>query len=237
MLRLEGLSCGYGPMRVVHGLDLTVARGTVFALIGANGAGKSSTLMSVAGHVSVQEGRILLDGADIAAKDPVARLRAGIAVAPEGRRLFADLSVVENLAVGGYARPKEKFAANRDMVFDLFPHLAERRALRAGALSGGEQQMLAIGRALMAEPRLLLIDEVSLGLMPSVADLCFQVIAGLRQQGMTILLVEQSTARALAIADTVCVLESGRAVFHGSGAEARANPTLIDAYLGLKEAG
>ncbi len=139
--------------------------------------------------------------------------------------------------IGGYALPRARTGVNRDMVFGLFPRLAERRGQRAGSLSGGEQQMLAIARALMAEPRLLLMDEVSLGLMPTIADLCFRIIARLKDEGLTVLLVEQSTSRALAVADNVCVLESGRAVFRGTGAEARADPDLIDAYLGLAPAG
>ena len=234
MLRLEALSCGYGPMRVVHELDLVVAAGSIFALIGANGAGKTSTLMAVAGHVAVQAGRVMFDGGDITVASPMDRVQAGIAVVPEGRRLFPDLTVEENLVVGGYARPARRTPANRDQVFALFPRLGERRSQRAGSLSGGEQQMLAIGRALMAEPRLLLIDEVSLGLMPKVVDLCFSVIERLRGEGMTVVLVEQSTARALAVADEVCVLESGRAVYRGSAAAARDEPALIEAYLGLR---
>ncbi len=233
MLRLENLSCGYGPMRAVHDLSLTVPEGSVFALIGANGAGKTSTIMAVAGHVAVQAGRIEFDGEDLTDAPAMARVRQGLALVPEGRRLFGDLSVEENLIVGGYARPKEATPGNRDKVFDLFPRLAERRNQRAGQMSGGEQQMLAIGRALMAEPRMLLIDEVSLGLMPKVVDLCFGVIGRLRDEGMTVMLVEQSTQRALAIADNVCVLESGRTVYQGTGEDARDNPGLIDAYLGL----
>jgi branched-chain amino acid transport system ATP-binding protein len=220
-------------MRAVHDLSLDVPAGSVFALIGANGAGKTSTIMAIAGHVAVQGGRITFDGEDLTVQPATARIKAGLALVPEGRRLFGDLSVEENLVVGGYARPAAATPGNRDKVFDLFPRLAERRAQRAGQLSGGEQQMLAIGRALMAEPRMLLIDEVSLGLMPKVVDLCFDVIGRLRDDGMTVLLVEQSTQRALGIADNVCVLESGRAVYQGSGAGARGNPGLIDAYLGL----
>ena len=236
MLRLEGFACGYGPITAVHDLDLEVPAGTVFALIGANGAGKTSTLMSVAGHVAMQAGRMLFDGNDIGGASPMERVAAGIALAPEGRRLFGDLTVEENLTVGGYARPKAEMPQNRDTVFDLFPRLAERRGQRAGSMSGGEQQMLAIGRALMAAPRLLLIDEVSLGLMPKIVDLCYAAIDRLRAEGMTVLLVEQSTQRALAIADNVCVLESGQAVYRGDAAEARDNPAMIDAYLGLSEA-
>ncbi len=234
MLRLEGVSCGYGAMRVVHRLDLEVREGEVFALVGANGAGKSSTLMAVAGHVAVQEGRILFDDADITHAPPHARVSLGIAVVPEGRRLFPDLSVGENLTVGGYSRPKARSAANQDAVFALFPRLAERLGQRAGSLSGGEQQMLAIGRALMAEPRLLLVDELSLGLMPRNVEACYAAVAALKARGLGILLVEQNTQRAFAIADKVAVLESGREVWSGSAAEAREHPGLIEAYMDLQ---
>jgi len=237
MLRLEGLCCGYGSFRAVHDLSLEVAAGSAFALIGANGAGKSSTIMAIAGHVDVHAGRIRFMGADITGAPPRARVAAGIGLVPEGRRLFPDLTVDENLALGGYARPRSRFAANRESVLELFPRLRERLAQTAGSLSGGEQQMLAIGRALMAEPKLLLIDEASLGLMPRMVDVCYQAIARLKAAGMTILLVEQSTARALTVADRVCVLESGRTVWQGAAAEARSDPTLIDAYLGLRQTG
>ena len=237
MLRLERLCCGYGTFRAVHDLTLEVAEGAVFALIGANGAGKSSTIMAIAGHVAVQSGRILLMDADLTDAPARARVRAGIGLVPEGRRVFPDLTVADNLALGGYARPKARLAGNRDSVLDLFPRLAERLDQAAGSLSGGEQQMLAIGRALMAEPRLLLIDELSLGLMPKMIDACYHALDRLKAVGITILLVEQSTTRALAIADRVCVLESGRAVWQGSGAAAREDPTMIDAYLGLQQTG
>ncbi len=233
MLRLDRLTCGYGSMRAVTDLTLEVPEGSIFALVGANGAGKTSTLMAIAGHVSVQDGSIGFDGRDLTHAPAAARVRAGIAIVPEGRRLFADLSVAENLVVGGYSRPAARAEANRDFVLDLFPRLAERLDQRAGSLSGGEQQMVAIGRALMAEPRLLLIDEMSLGLMPKMVDACYEAIVALKRRGMTILLVEQSTSRALAVADRLSVLESGRAVYQAAAAEARDNPALIDAYLGL----
>jgi branched-chain amino acid transport system ATP-binding protein len=235
MLRLECLCCGYGTFRAVHDLSLEVAQGAVFALIGANGAGKSSTIMAIAGHVAVQGGRIVLADVDITEAPARERVRAGIGLVPEGRRLFPDLSVADNLALGGYARPKARLARNRHTVLDLFPRLAERLDQAAGSLSGGEQQMLAIGRALMAEPRLLLIDELSLGLMPKMIDACYAALRRLQAAGITILLVEQSTTRALAIADRVCVLESGRAVWQGSGQQAREDPAMIDAYLGLQQ--
>ena len=189
--------------------------------------------MSIAGHVDVFGGSVEFDGIDITRKPIHERIREGIALAPEGRRLFSDLSVRENLTIGGYVRPKAEEARNRDLVLELFPRLKDRLGQRAGTLSGGEQQMLAIGRALMARPRFLMIDEVSLGLMPKAVDLCYRAIARLRDQGITVLLVEQSTKRALEAADEVCVLESGRIVWSGSAADARGDPALVDAYMGL----
>ncbi len=235
MLRLKSLSCGYGPFRAVHDLDLAVDEGSVFALVGANGAGKSSTLMAIAGHVEIQSGRIELDGRDITTMPVRDRVRAGIALAPEGRKLFPDLTVEENLIVGGYTRTRAETQNGMTRVYELFPRIAERRRQAAGSLSGGEQQMVAIGRALMAEPRLLMVDEVSLGLMPKMVDICYQAIAKLKEEGMTVLLVEQSTQRALEISDHACVLESGRAVWQGEAAEARNDPGLIEAYLGMRE--
>ena len=233
MLRLDGLTCGYGPLVAVHQLTLEVPEGGIFALIGANGAGKSSTIMAIAGHVAVSGGSVSFGGRDITRISARARVGAGIALVPEGRRLFPDLSVEENLVVGGYSRPKARFAPNRDRVLALFPRLAERLEQQAGSLSGGEQQMLAIGRALMAEPKFLMIDEVSLGLMPKNVEICYQAIARLSAEGLTILLVEQNTAKALEIVDRVCVLESGREVWQGTAAEARHDPEMIDLYLGL----
>ena len=232
MLRLEQLTCGYGAFSAVQALDLEIDDGAVHALIGANGAGKSSTLMAIAGHVTVQSGRILYREHDVGVLPVAQRVRRGIAVAPEGRRLFSDLTVDENLAVGGYAFDKAENREARERVLSLFPRLAERLSQAAGSLSGGEQQMLAIGRALMANPSLLLIDELSLGLMPKAIDACYAALQTLNAEGMTILLVEQSTERALAIAERVTVLESGRTVWDGTAAEARADTTLVDAYLG-----
>jgi branched-chain amino acid transport system ATP-binding protein len=234
MLRLEAVSCGYGPMRAVDQLQLQVASGTVTALLGANGAGKSSTIMCIAGHVEMQGGSIYYDGADMAALSPMARVAAGIGLVPEGRRLFSSLTVRENLVVGGYCRPGEATAANIDKVVATFPRLGERLQQQAGSLSGGEQQMLAIGRALMSQPRLLLVDELSLGLMPTVIDVCYEAIEDLKSEGLTILLVEQSTHRALEVADAVTVLESGRQVWSGTALQARHSTEMIDAFLGLK---
>ena len=235
MLRLDGVACGYGAFRAVTDLSFDVAAGEVFALVGANGAGKTSTIMAVAGHVDVFEGRIHLGERDITTLPARERVRLGVAVAPEGRRLFPDLTVDENLTIGGYIHPVDRSRQNRDKVLDLFPRLGERLDQMAGSLSGGEQQMLAIGRALMSEPSLLLIDELSLGLMPAVIDICYGAIAALRSDGMTVVLVEQSTKRALEVADKVCVLESGRDVWQGTAAAAREDPDLIEAYLGLKQ--
>jgi branched-chain amino acid transport system ATP-binding protein len=232
MLRLEGLSCGYGAIRAVENVSLDVAAGSVLALLGPNGAGKTSTIMAVMGHTTIHGGRILFESQDITAAPAVGRAALGIALVPEGRRLFGDLTVEENLTVGGYCRRKARDVVNRAQVYDLFPRLAERRRQRAASLSGGEQQMLAMGRALMAEPRLLLIDELSLGLMPKMVDQCFEALARLRRDGMTIVLVEQNTARALAFADRVAILASGTLVFSGAAAAARDDPALFEAFLG-----
>ena len=237
MLRLESLSCGYGNMQAVHGLDLAVPTGRITALLGANGAGKSSTIMCIAGHVRVFEGRILYKESPIMSWSPVQRVKAGIGLVPEGRRLFSSLTVRENLVIGGYCRPKADSDSGVDQVVGMFPRLGERFNQRAGSLSGGEQQMLAIGRALMSQPELLLIDELSLGLMPKIIDICYAAIAALKAQGMTIVLVEQSTQRALEVADDVTVLESGAVVWRGSAREARASTAMIDACLGLTHAG
>jgi branched-chain amino acid transport system ATP-binding protein len=235
MLQLEALSCGYGPMQAVHCLDLAIARGSITALLGANGAGKSSTIMCIAGHVQVQQGRILYADKDITHWTPMQRVRQGISLAPEGRRLFSRLTVKENLIVGGYSRSKRHGRAVMERILDLFPRLGERLGQQAGSLSGGEQQMLSIARALMAEPRILMIDELSLGLMPKMIDICYEAIRELQHNGLTILLVEQSTQRALEVADEVLVLESGRKVWQGSASRAKESGLVIDALLGLKD--
>ena len=233
MLSISGLKVGYGAFTAVHGLDLEVGRSDIFALLGANGAGKTSTLMALAGHAEVKSGQIVFDGRDITGLPAARRAGAGLAIAPEGRRLFADLSVAENLVIGGYAQPRQAAARNRARVIELFPRLGQRLAQTAGTLSGGEQQMLTIGRALMAEPKLLMIDELSLGLMPKAIDVCYRALERLRASGLTILLVEQNTRRALDVADKVCVLESGRVTWQGAAADARADPAMIEARMGL----
>jgi len=234
MLQAHSLTVGYGAFQATHDLDFSIDKGSVFALIGANGAGKSSTIMAIAGHVAVLGGRIEFDDHDITALPLPERVRVGIGLAPEGRRLFPDLSVDENLAVGAYTQPKAAAAESRDQVLALFPRLGERLGQAAGTLSGGEQQMLAVGRALMGRPRFLMIDEVSLGLMPLAVDICYTAIERLKAAGMTILLVEQSTSRALSVADRVLVLESGRVVWQGSGDAARADPARLEAHMGLR---
>jgi branched-chain amino acid transport system ATP-binding protein len=233
MLQLENLSCGYGMFQALHGLSLHLRAGTFNGLIGANGAGKSSTLMCIAGHVALQEGTIRFNGQNISRLGPRERVKLGIAISPEGRRLFKDLSVEDNLKVGGLIHPAAFFAQDRDKVLALFPRLGERLDSLAGNLSGGEQQMLAIGRALMTRPKLLMIDEISLGLMPKVIDLCYAALEQLRREGLTILVVEQNTDRVLRVADELCVLESGRTVWQGTAADARNDPKLTAAYLGM----
>jgi branched-chain amino acid transport system ATP-binding protein len=233
MLSLRRLRCGYGTVAAVHDLSFDVAPASVFALLGPNGAGKTSVIMAIMGHVDIHAGRILFDGIDMAARPAVERAGLGIALVPEGRQLFSDLTVDENLTVGGYARPAKRAAGNRDRVFATFPRLFERRQQHAASLSGGEQQMLAIGRALMAEPRLLLVDELSLGLMPKMVDLCLAALFELKRGGLTVLLVEQNTDRALGVADHVCVLSSGVAVFDGTPGEAKAAGSLFTAFLGV----
>jgi branched-chain amino acid transport system ATP-binding protein len=191
--------------------------------------------MAIMGHVDILGGRILLEGQDITRRRAIDRVGLGVSLAPEGRQLFSDLTVDENLTVGGYARPASRDAAQRDRVFGYFPRLHERRGQLAGSLSGGEQQMLAIGRALMAEPRLLLVDELSLGLMPKMVDLCLDALMQLKREGLTIVLVEQNTACALDVADRVCVLSSGVEVYQGSATEAKAAGSLFATFLGMNE--
>jgi branched-chain amino acid transport system ATP-binding protein len=236
MLRLEGLSCGYGPVRAVHDLNVEVPAGTVLALLGPNGAGKTSTIRAVMGDATIHAGRILFEDRDITNEPAVTRAALGIALAPEGRRPFFDLTVGENLTVGGYCRSLARDRINRERVYDLFPVLSQRRKQLAGSLSGGEQQMLAMGRALMVEPKLLMIDELSLGLMPKMVDLCFEALDRLRQSGLTIVLVEQNTARAIEIAEQVCILTSGSVAFAGSAAAARANAALFETFLSAQGA-
>ena len=237
MLEVTELACGYGDIVAVDGLSLTIGAGEIFGLIGANGAGKSATILALAGLLPVRAGAVRLSGRDITAMPAHARVSLGIALVPEGRRVFADLSVDENLTVGGTRLDGHALERARAQVFDAFPRLAERRRQLAGSLSGGEQQMLAIGRAMMARPALLLIDELSLGLMPIVIDECYRVLSGLRKEGVAILLVEQSTDRVLQTADRIAVLDSGRMRWEGTGAEAMSQGAIMEAYLGTAASG
>jgi branched-chain amino acid transport system ATP-binding protein len=235
MLKFENLSCGYGSVKALNDISFNVPSGSIFALLGPNGAGKTSTIMAVMGHVDIHGGQILYEDEDITRRHPIHRVSLGISLVPEGRQLFTDLSVDENLTVGGYAHPFDRDAIKRDRVFTYFPRLYERRTQLAGSLSGGEQQMLAIGRALMAEPRLLLVDELSLGLMPKMVDICVDVLVKLTKEGLTVVLVEQNTARALDIADQVCVLSSGTIVYESTGEEAKTAESMFATFLGAND--
>jgi branched-chain amino acid transport system ATP-binding protein len=232
LLELQNLSCGYGEMLAVSNLSFMLAEGEILALLGPNGAGKTSTILSIMGHVQVKNGALLIDGRDATRLPALKRTEFGLALVPEGRRLFSDLTVSENLTVGGYSRSRIDEKRNLTRVFDLFPRLFERRTQIAASLSGGEQQMLAIGRALMSMPRLLLVDELSLGLMPKMVDLCLDALKRLNKEGLAILLVEQNTSRALDVADQVCVLASGRSVFSGPAEAARKDVDLLRSYTG-----
>ena len=237
MLDVQGLSARYGAVAALRDVSLAVRPGELVALIGANGAGKSTLLRAIAGLLVPSAGRIALEGRDITGEPPEAILRAGIALVPERRRVFADLTVVDNLELGGYALPRGRdFRRGLDAgvaeAYRLFPVLERRRRQLAGTLSGGEQQMLAIGRALMSRPRLLLCDEPSLGLAPRIVQEIMQLLGTLRAAGTTILLVEQNARMALRAADRAYVLETGSVVLSGTGAELLEDDQLKAAYLG-----
>jgi branched-chain amino acid transport system ATP-binding protein len=233
LLDVENFSCGYGEMVAVRDLSFTIEPGQILALLGPNGAGKTSTMLAIMGHVQIKAGSLQVDGTDITRRPALRRAGLGLALVPEGRRLFSDLSVAENLTVGGYSHSRVDEKRNLARVLELFPRLSERRHQLAASLSGGEQQMLAIGRALMSQPRLLLVDELSLGLMPKMIDLCIEALQKLNKEGLAILLVEQNTSRALDLADQVCVLASGRSVFHGPAETARRDVDLLHSYFGI----
>jgi len=237
MLEIEDLTCVYGSVVAASQVCLSVKAGEILALVGSNGAGKTSTIMATMGHVRITGGSITLDGADVTRLGPRHRARLGMAVVPEGRRLFADMTVDENLTVGGYTRTKPAARQARERTYAMFPQLAERRRQIAGSMSGGEQQMLAIGRALMVSPKVLLIDELSLGLMPKIIDLCLETIVRLKNEGIAIVLVEQNTDRALDVADAVVVLASGRVVKAGTPDVIRADQAFFQTYLGLDDGG
>jgi branched-chain amino acid transport system ATP-binding protein len=233
LLRLENVHAGYGPITALRGLDLTVAPGELVCLIGANGAGKSSTLRAISGLLSPSQGRIVFDGREIQGAAPGGILKIGIAHCPEGRRVFPHMTVEENLAMGAYVRTdRSAIAADMAEVGRHFPILLERRRQMAGTLSGGEQQMLAIARALMARPRLILFDEPSLGLAPTVVEMTFAIIADIRRRGTTVLMVEQNAYAALRMADRAYVMETGRIVLEGRASDLLDDDHVRRAYLG-----
>lgn len=235
MLRIEGLSISYGIIPAVRHLNLEIKQGQIVSLIGANGSGKTSTLQGISGITRPKEGRITFEGKDIT-KTPAHEIVAlGISQVPEGRGVFADLTVLENLHMGAYLRKnKTEVKADIDEVFELFPRLMERKSQIAGTLSGGEQQMLAIGRALMSRPKLLLLDEPSMGLAPIVVKDIFRTIRRINEEGTTVLLVEQNANMALSVSHYGYVLETGELVLEGTVDELRNNDSMRKVYLGIE---
>ena len=233
MLRIEGLYAGYGDLEVLHGIDLEVNEGEIVALMGANGAGKTTTLRAISGLVAIAEGSITFEESDIGSWRSSQIVAEGVVQVPEGRKLFADMSVMENLRLGAYRRGRSDINESLDEVFELFPRLNQRSSQQAGTLSGGEQQMLAIGRALMTKPRFLMLDEPSLGLAPKLVIDIFGVIKNINQLGVTVMLVEQNAVHALQLSNRGYVLENGRVVLHGTGEELLGDDRVRTAYLGL----
>ena len=233
MLKIENLHVSYGGIQALRGISLEVPDGKIVTLIGANGAGKSTTLRTITGLVKASAGSILWNGQELLGKPIDKIVSAGIAMSPEGRRVFSDLTVVENLKIGAYLR-KDKDEIEKDLkwVYELFPRLEERSWQLAGTLSGGEQQMLAVGRALMSRPQLMMLDEPSLGLAPLVVQDIFSIIREINRQGVTVLLIEQNANMALKTADLAYVLETGRITMSGTGAELLADEKVKEAYLG-----
>jgi branched-chain amino acid transport system ATP-binding protein len=232
-LTIQGLRAGYGAVEVLRGVDLHIAPGELVALLGSNGAGKTTLNSVVSGLVPTSAGRVLFDGLDLTGAHYKRVVQAGLIQVPEGRKVFPNLSVLENLELGAFTRARARRAENLAHVFDTFPRLRERQTQLAGTMSGGEQQMLAIGRGLMAEPKLLILDEPSLGLSPLLVEEMFNLIAQLRTDGLAILLVEQNVVQSLAIADRAYVMENGSIRFSGTSAELLASDTLRQAYLGV----
>ncbi|CAM3821058.1 ABC transporter ATP-binding protein [Bordetella sputigena] len=232
MLKLENVHTYYGAIQALNGVTVEVNKGEIVTLIGANGAGKTTLLMTVCGNPRARSGTITFEGQDITKKETSRIMRSGIAISPEGRRVFKDLTVVENLMMGGFFSNRAEIQQGLEYVYDLFPRLKERAEQRAGTMSGGEQQMLAIGRALMTRPRLLLLDEPTLGLAPLIIAQIFDIIRTIRQQGVTVFLVEQNANKALGVADRGYVLENGRVVLQDTGANLLANADVRKAYLG-----
>ncbi len=233
MLEVNALESRYGRIPALKGIDVAVRAGELVALVGANGAGKTTLLRALSGVQPVNGGRVRYQGADITSAPPERRVRLGIVQVPEGRQMFGPLSVEDNLRLGGYTRPAPESASTLERVYAMFPVLRQRRLAPAGSLSGGQQQMLAIGRALMARPRLLLLDEPSMGLAPRLVEEIFACVRGLRAADTAIFLVDQNARAALGIADRGYVLETGRIVLSGSGADLLANTSVQAAYLGL----
>ena len=231
MLQVSGLHTFYGNIEALRGVDIDVQEGQVVSLIGANGAGKTTLLMSICGNPRASKGRIVFEGRDITRNQTFEIVRMGIAQSPEGRRIFARMTVLENLQMGAITTGPDHFEQDLDMVFELFPILKSRQRQRGGTLSGGEQQMLAIARALMSRPRLLLLDEPSLGLAPLIVRQIFQVIRDINKKGVTVLLVEQNAFHALHLAHHGYVMANGRIVLKGSGEELLANEEVRKAYL------
>ena len=233
MLEVEGLRSAYGRIEVVKGVSLSVQAGEIVALVGSNGAGKTTLLRALSGVQPVAAGRIFLAGETVERAPPHRRVALGLAHVPEGRQVFGPLSVEDNLRLGAYLRRDGAIAEDRERVYALFPALSEKRRAPAGGLSGGQQQMLAIGRALMARPKLLLLDEPSMGLAPLLAQQILDAVVRLKGEGVTILLVEQNAAAALAVADRAYVIETGRITHEGTGAALSEDPRVREAYLGV----
>jgi branched-chain amino acid transport system ATP-binding protein len=232
LLNVAGLSAGYGPIEVLHQIDFTVAEGEIVVILGANGAGKTTTMRAVSGMIS-RHGTVEFAGHDISGSKPDAILRSGISQVPQGRGTFTDLTVDDNLRAGGYT-VKGSIEDDLERWYELFPRLSERRNQKAGSLSGGEQQMLAVARAMMPRPKLLLCDEPSLGLAPLITKELFRVLGSLRDEfGMSLLVVEQNAGMSLALADRAYVLETGHVVATGTGDELLADDTIKEAYLGV----
>jgi branched-chain amino acid transport system ATP-binding protein len=236
LLELKAVSVGYGRNRVLRNVNLTLERGEIVTLLGANGAGKSTLAKSISGLIRIETGAIVLDGEPIEALPPAERLRRGIAHVPEGRQIFAGMTVAENLELGAYASSEPDHAERLQFVWSLFPILRERMKDVAGNFSGGQQQMLAIARGLMSKPKILLLDEPSLGVAPLLVSEIFRLIVSLRAQGITILLVEQNARQALSIADRGYVFENGKIRLSGSSKELLSSPEIAERYLGMGSA-
>lgn len=232
ILTLQGVNAHYGPIQVLYDINLHIIQGEIATLIGANGAGKTTLLGTLCGEPRATSGSIMFDGKAITDWQTARIMREAIAIVPEGRRIFSRMTVEENLAMGGFFATRQEYQMRIERVYQLFPRLAERKVQRAGTMSGGEQQMLAIGRALMSQPRLLLLDEPSLGLAPIIIQQIFDTIEQLRKEGMTIFLVEQNANQALKLADRGYVLENGHVVLEDSGDALLSNEAVRAAYLG-----